>query len=229
MGLEQRLAILELARSVGAWVIEDDFDGEYTFRGQPLPAMQGLADPSHVVYVGTFAKTLFPALRLGFMVLPPDLAERCKTALSLTGQFAPLVLQAALADFIAGGYFFRHLNRMRRLYARRRAHFLGLFEEHLGEWCDPLDGHTGIQIASVFRFPVDDCAVAERASSSGINVAPLSRYFVEQTAVHGLLMGYAGVTEAGMSRPFLTLREIVRETAFGLQAQCASGRETRSA
>ncbi len=166
MPLEQRLALIEIARAADAWIIEDDFDGEYIFRGQPVPAMQGLADPSRVIYVGTFAKTLFPAMRLGFMVLPPDLAERCRTALSVTGQFAPLVLQAALADFIGEGYFFRHLNRMRRLYGTRRVQFLEQFRDALDEWLEPVDGRAGIQIASIFRTPTDDRRVAARAGSA---------------------------------------------------------------
>ena len=117
MPVEQRLSVLEVANAENAWIIEDDYDGEYTFRGQPLPAMQGLADQSRVIYVGTFAKTLFPAMRLGFMVLPQDLASRIKPALNTTGQFVPLLLQATLADFIEQGLFFLHLTRMRRLYS----------------------------------------------------------------------------------------------------------------
>lgn len=206
MPLDARLAILELAREAGAWVIEDDFDGEYTFRGPPVPAMQGLGDPGRVIYVGTFAKTLFPAMRLGFMVLPADLAERCRAALSVTGQFAPLVLQAVLADFIAEGYFFRHLNRMRRLYGRRRAVFLGLFREALDPWLEPVDGRAGIQVAATFRQPVDDLAVAARLAAADVNVAPLSLYFLGEPAPSGLLMGYANLGEAEMRRGFGLLR-----------------------
>lgn len=209
MPLEQRLAILDVTRAADAWIIEDDFDGEYTFRGQPLPSMQGLTDESRVIYVGTFAKTLFPAMRLGFMVLPADLADRIRPALSLTGQFAPLVLQAALADFIEQGYFFRHLNRMRRLYGRRRALFLKLLDDCLGEWLDPIDGRTGIQLAALFRTGIDDNAVSERAASAGVNLAPLSRYFAGEPAMRGLLMGYAGVEESEMERLVPLLRTII--------------------
>ncbi|MCB1494601.1 MAG: PLP-dependent aminotransferase family protein [Bauldia sp.] len=198
MPLEQRLAVLEVARAANSWVIEDDFDGEYTFRGQPLPSMQGLTDNPRVIYVGTFSKTLFPAIRLGFIVLPPDLADRIKPAISNTGQFAPLVLQAALADFIEQGYFFRHLNRMRRLYGRRRAVFLTLLDDHLGPWLAPIDGRTGIQLAAPFRAPIDDHAVVDRAAAAGINLAPLSVYFAGKPSMSGLLMGYAGVAEGEM-------------------------------
>ncbi|MBZ0227889.1 MAG: PLP-dependent aminotransferase family protein [Bauldia sp.] len=213
MPLEQRLAVLEVARAVDAWVIEDDFDGEYTFRGQPLPAMQGLTDQSRVIYVGTFAKTLFPAMRLGFIVLPGDLADRIKPAINLTGQYAPLVLQAALADFIEQGFFFLHLNRMRRLYGRRRLHFLKLFAEYLGDWLDPIDGRTGIQIASLFKTGIDDRAVVDGAAAAGVNLAPMSLYYLHKPAVRGLVMGYAGVAEAEMNRLFPRIRQIIEEAS----------------
>ena len=215
MPMEQRLQVLATARSANAWVIEDDFDGEYTFRGQPLPAMQGLDEESRVIYVGTFAKTLFPAMRLGFMVLPGDLAERIKPAISLTGQFPPLVLQATLADFIEEGSFFLHLNRMRRLYGRRRDHFLSLVAVMLGEWLDPIDGRTGIQIAAPFRMPLDDRAVVAAAAASGVNLAPLSLYFLNEPRDGGLLMGYAGVAEGEMDRLVPMLRQILAAVAKG--------------
>lgn len=211
MPVEQRLVLLDVARRTGAWILEDDFDGEYTFRGQPLPSMQGLADDARVIYVGTFSKTLFPAMRLGFMVLPANLANRVKPALSITGQFPPLVLQAALAEFIGRGYFFRHLNKMRRLYGRRRAVFLKLLQEHLGHWLEPIDSRTGIQLASLFKGPVDDRRIVERAADASINLAPLSLYFAGEPTMSGLLMGYAGVDEEDVRRLFLILRGIVEE------------------
>ena len=209
MPLDQRFAILGLAQAAGAWIIEDDFDGEYTFRGQPQPSMQGLTGDARVIYVGTFAKTLFPAMRLGFAILPPELAERIRPALSVTGQFAPLVLQAALADFIEQGYFFRHLNRMRHLYARRRQTFDELYETYLGEWLEPIDGRTGIQIASTFATARDDRAVSAAARAAGVNLAPLSLYFAGAPTMTGLLMGYAAVPEPAMRKAFEILRPIV--------------------
>ncbi len=215
MPLEQRLSVLATAREANAWVIEDDFDGEYTFRGTPLPAMQGLDDEARVIYVGTFSKTLFPAMRLGFIVLPGDLADRIKPAISVTGQFAPMVLQATLADFIEEGSFFLHLNRMRRLYGRRRDHFLRLMGSMLGAWLAPIDGRTGIQIASPFRTPTDDTAVVAAAAAAGINLAPLSLYYHHQPRQAGLMMGYAGVPEAEMDRLFPQLRRILEALASG--------------
>src|SRR5204862_5367931 len=97
MLMEQRLRLLEVAERFDAWVVEDDFDGEYRFVGQPLPAAQGTDRSDRVIYLGTFAKILFPALRLGFMVVPAALQPGIAQAISITGQFAPLLLQAALA------------------------------------------------------------------------------------------------------------------------------------
>ena len=209
MPAEQRLAVLNVAAQTNAWVIEDDFDGEYTFRGQPLPSMQGLTDQSRVIYVGTFAKTLFPAMRLGFVVLPEDLADRIKPAISVTGQYAPLLLQATLADFIDQGFFFAHLNRMRRLYGKRRALFLDLMARDLASWLEPIDSGTGMQVAALFRDDRDDRAAAAAAIAHGINVAPLSLYFVGAPGLTGLLMGYAGVDEKEMNRAFPQLRAVL--------------------
>jgi len=209
----QRHAILEVARAADAWIVEDDFDGEYSFCGQPEPSVHGLAEDRRVIYVGTFSKTLFPSLRLGFLVLPEEFVEPVKRSLSVTGQFAPLIPQAVLSDFIRGGFFFGHLNRMRRLYGRRRAHFLSLFERHLGRWLDPIDGRSGIQIASEFSAPAADATVASQAAAAGINLAPLSLYYPGRTARQGLLMGYAAVHEADMERAFPRLRAIVEVAA----------------
>lgn len=225
MPLRQRLDLLEVARQRGAWVIEDDFDGEYTFRGHPQPAMQGLTDHRKVIYVGTFAKVLFPAMRLGFMVVPEDIAEKMRVLLSLTGQFAPLLLQAALADFIEQGYFFRHLNRMRRLYGRRRAAFTERFRDDLSGWLELYDGWSGIQIAAAFRHPADEGAVVDRCRAAGMNPSPLSIYYAGNAAVPGLLMGYAAVSGARMEQGLGTLRRILEAQAPPPPGTGHSGRQ----
>ena len=113
MPMEQRLNLIHMAEAWNSWIIEDDFDGEYRFQGQPIPALQGISASNRVVYVGTFAKILFPAMRLGFMVVPEPIRDSIVSGLSVTGQFAPLLTQAALADFMNEGHFTRHLRSMR--------------------------------------------------------------------------------------------------------------------
>jgi GntR family transcriptional regulator / MocR family aminotransferase len=200
MRMEQRLRLLEVAESRGAWVIEDDFDGEYRFQGQPIPAMQGADRSQRVIYLGTFAKILFPALRVGFMVLPKHLVAGATRAISVTGQFAPLLLQAALADFIDGGHMARHLRRMRRIYAQRRQAFHTLWQAQLGEWGSLAQGGSGIQITALLRDGMDDSALCGHARELGVNVSPLSVQYRHGPGSQGVLIGYASADEVTMRR-----------------------------
>jgi GntR family transcriptional regulator/MocR family aminotransferase len=213
MRMEQRLRLLEIAEHSNAWVIEDDFDGEYRFQGQPIPAMQGSDQSGRVIYVGTFAKILFPALRLGFMVLPPELHERIPHALSTTGQFAPLLLQAALADFITEGHMTRHLKRMRRIYAARRQRFHELTEMNLGGRLTLISREAGIQVVALLREGLDDRRVAEEARRLGINVLPLSKHYRHGHPEQGLVLGYAACDESQTEHGLRKLREAIDRSA----------------
>ncbi|MCW6511838.1 rhizopine catabolism transcriptional regulator MocR [Lichenifustis flavocetrariae] len=210
MRMEQRLRLLEIAENRGAWIIEDDFDGEYRFQGQPIPAMQGADRSQRVIYLGTFAKILFPALRVGFMVLPHDLVPGVTRAISITGQFAPLLLQAALADFIEQGHMARHLRRMRRIYAQRRQVFRTLWEARLSEWGQLGDGEAGIQILGVLNGGLDDVAISATCRSHGVNVSPLSIQYRHGPGCAGLLIGYAAANEATTRQGLLCLEAAFR-------------------
>jgi GntR family transcriptional regulator/MocR family aminotransferase len=211
MRMEQRLRLLDVAERLDAWIVEDDFDGEYRFQGRPIPAMQGTDRSDRVVYLGTFAKLLFPALRLGFMVVPEPLLKGVGLALRITGQFAPLLLQAALADFIDQGYMSTHLKRMRRIYATRREVFRKLAETHLSDWVTLRPTDAGIQFVGELRGGLDDRAVAAAARRRGVNVSPLSIHYRHSRPPPGLVMGYAATNDAVMQRGFRLLREALRE------------------
>jgi GntR family transcriptional regulator/MocR family aminotransferase len=213
MPMEQRLKLVHMAEAWNSWIIEDDFDGEYRFLGQPIPALQGISNSSRVVYVGTFAKTLFPAMRLGFMVVPEAIRDSIVSGLSVTGQFAPLLTQAALADFMNDGHFARHLRRMRRLYAERRLFFLDAVERELGEWLEFRRTEAGIQIVGIFREPCDDRAVARAALEQGINVSPLSIQYRHGNVQSGLVMGFAAVDAPATERAIGRLRQVVEGAA----------------
>jgi len=212
MRMEQRLRLLDVADRLDSWIIEDDFDGEYRFQGQPIPAMQGADRSDRVIYFGSFAKILFPALRLGFMVLPPSLLPRISQALSITGQFAPLLLQAALADFIDQGHMSRHLRRMRRIYSVRRQAFRRLVGEYLGDWMTLRTSEAGMQMVGMLSGGRDDRAIAAAARRRGIVVSPLSIHYRHSAPLTGLVMGYAATDEAAMPQGFRILREAFRET-----------------
>ncbi|RUT96225.1 PLP-dependent aminotransferase family protein, partial [Mesorhizobium sp. USDA-HM6] len=196
MRMEERLRLLDIAETGNSWVIEDDFDGEYRFQGRPVPAIQSMDRSGRVIYVGTFAKLLFPALRIGFMVLPPELAGRIVNAISTTGQFAPLLLQAALADFITEGHMSRHLKRMRRIYAQRRQLFREIVAERLRDEITLSPAEAGIQVVGYLRPGIDDIKVSQAAAKRAINVSPLSKYFQNTAATQGLVLGYAACDAA---------------------------------
>jgi GntR family transcriptional regulator/MocR family aminotransferase len=195
MRMEERLHLLALAERCGAWILEDDYDGEYRLRGRPVPALRGLDPGGRVVYVGTFGKTLFASLRIGFLIVPLSLAAAFERAISITGQFAPLVLQSALADFIVEGHFATHLRRMRRLYAQRQRAFVDLCNTRLGAFMTVRENDSGMQVTAHFTAPLDDRAVAEAALARGVHVQPLSINFHVDEPRQGLLLGFAALDE----------------------------------
>jgi GntR family transcriptional regulator/MocR family aminotransferase len=213
MPMEQRLNLVRLARQWNAWIVEDDYDSEYRFQGQPIPALQGLAPDSRVIFVGTFAKILFPAMRLGYMVVPAGLRDSFVAALSSTGQFGPLITQAALADFISEGHLNRHLRRMRRIYAERRSFFIEQFERHLGRSMTLHHTDSGIQLVGDFLAKCDDTEAARRAQAAGVNVSPLSLQYRGPAPRSGLLMGFAAADTRNTRRAMRQLAAAIEEIA----------------
>jgi GntR family transcriptional regulator/MocR family aminotransferase len=212
MRMDQRLQLLEIAEKSNAWIIEDDFDGEYRFQGRPVPAVQGMDRAGSVIYVGTFAKLLFPALRVGFMVLPSVLCEQIHHALSTTGQFPPLFLQAALADFVVEGHLSRHLKRMRRIYAGRRQYFYSICASRFAGQMTLLSSEAGIQVVGHLRAGLNDIRIAEAAASRGINVSPLSKYYQKGAPIQGLVLGYAACDELQTEQGVKCLERAIAES-----------------
>ncbi|TPK73843.1 PLP-dependent aminotransferase family protein [Mesorhizobium sp. B2-4-18] len=210
MRMDQRLRLFEIAERNNSWIIEDDFDGEYRFQGRPVPAIQSMDCADRVIYVGTFAKLLFPALRLGFMVLPAALCEGIPHALSTTGQFAPLLLQAALADFIDEGHMTRHLKRMRRIYAERRKLFYELCQTELADHMTLSAAEAGIQVVASLHGSCDDRAVVQCADKLGVNASPLSKYYWSSSG-NGLVLGYAACNKADSEAGIRRLRQAIEQ------------------
>jgi GntR family transcriptional regulator / MocR family aminotransferase len=195
MSLAQRLALLDWANEAGAWILEDDYDSEYRFSGRPLEALQGLDSTGHVVYLGTFSKVLFPALRLGYLVVPPDLAEVFVAARLFVERHVAILEQMALADFITEGHFARHIRRMHAVYAQRRAALLAAVASELGDLLAVHVPEAGMHLVGWLPPGVDDAAVAQRAARCGVEVIPVSVLRQEPTPRGGLLLGYAAVNE----------------------------------
>jgi len=200
MLMEQRLTLLEIAQQKNAWIIEDDFDSEYRMSGSSVPAMQGADSNGRTIYIGTFAKTLFPALRIGFMILPKPIGADVVHAMFLAGHFVSLPTQAVLADFIDEGHFARHLRSMRRLYSSRRLRFLELAERHVGRWIEPFESDVGLQITFRLKKDMDDRAIAVLANERKLNVTPLSFHYFGASRCRGFVLGYAALDDRAMSQ-----------------------------
>ncbi|PWR23425.1 PLP-dependent aminotransferase family protein [Zavarzinia compransoris] len=192
LSLQRRLALLQAAEAADAWVIEDDYDSEFQFAGPPLAPLHNLAPRGRVIHVGTFGKALAPALRLGYAVLPPALVGPASVAMRHGGQAPPLVVQAALADFMAEGHFAGHLRRLVDVYGERRARLVEACARHLGDYGALLPAEAGIQLA--FRLHSrDDRAASAAAARAGIVAPALSRAALENRAITGLQFGFAAV------------------------------------
>jgi GntR family transcriptional regulator/MocR family aminotransferase len=213
MRMDQRLRLLEIAHRKSAWIIEDDFDSEYRIAGRSVPAMQGNDNFERTIYVGTFSKTLFPAIRIGFMVLPQSIVPNINRAAFYCGHQVSLPLQATLSDFIMDGHFARHLRRTRKMYAERRDIFLELCRRTLGDWLEPLESDVGIQIAFRFKRTLDDVAIAKQANQLSLNVIPLSRYFLRGNSIRGLVLGYAAIDERAMKTHLTALLDVIKKAA----------------
>lgn len=231
MRLEDRLRLLDIAERHGAWIVEDDYDGEYRFRGRPVSALRGMDRTDRVVYVGSFGKSLMPALRIGYLIVPEALTDAFDRVLSITGQFAPLILQATVDDFIRQGYFATHLKRMRRLYRERQENFVRLYETHLAEWLTIEPNDCGMQLLARFRAPLDDRRVAAAALREGIDVQGISGNYRATPPRHGLLLGYAALDERQALKAVMALRaafqRLDRESG-GRDASRSGGGETEA-
>jgi GntR family transcriptional regulator/MocR family aminotransferase len=191
LSLPRRLALLDWAQRAGAWIVEDDYDSEFRYAGRPLAALQGLDRDGRVIYVSTCSKALFPALRIGYMVVPPDLVEAFTAARAATDRQTATLGQAALADFLEEGHFLRHIRRMRVLYADRQEALLRAARRELGALLEVPPCETGMHLVGWLADDRNDRAAAQAAASGGIDAPALSSYRVEGQGRGGLLLGYA--------------------------------------
>ena len=210
MSLPRRLHLLELAEKSDALIFEDDYDSEYRYSGRPMPALQGLDRAGRVLYAGTFSKTLFPSLRLGYLVVPTDLVSVFQSAKAVTNRHAPLLDQVVLCDFISEGHFGRHLRRMREVYSERLSVLLESARQKLDGLLEVSNIEAGLQTVGWLDARIDDEAAVKAAAARQVEVVPLSRYDRSQPKRKGLLLGFA----AGIPNE---IRRGVRELAIALE------------
>lgn len=198
MSLKRRMRLLRWAAGAGAFVIEDDYDSEYRFEGVPSPALQSLDEASSVIFIGSFSKVLFPSLRIGYMVLPQQLADYCLAFRQRT-DFRNLHFdQAVLCDFIAAGHLGRHLRRMRELYSSRLAALRDGAKQYLSGLLEISDVRAGLYTAGFLKNGMSSREAEKAAAAAGVDVLALDRFTLKRPDPNGLVLGFAAFGEAAI-------------------------------
>jgi GntR family transcriptional regulator / MocR family aminotransferase len=210
MSADRRLELLRWAASANAWIIEDDYDAEYRYSGHPVAALQALDSSGCVIYIGTFTKMLFNALRLGFMVLPERLVEAFVSARSFVDRHPPTLDQAILAEFVTEGHFGHHLRRMRQSYAERIDVLKTAADKHLNGVLDIVRAGAGIRTLGWLKTWKSDRDAAQQAQRLGLEVIPLSTFTTRYEQPPALMLGFAGCNPAELRRGVSVLATALR-------------------
>jgi GntR family transcriptional regulator/MocR family aminotransferase len=192
MTLARRRALLDWARANDAWIVEDDYLSELQLEGRAAPALASLDQGGRVLHIGTFSKTISPALRLGFLVVPPGLARRFGDVAACLAPAPGAPIQRAVADFLQEGHYLRHLRRMKRLYAARREALLRCLRKEAAEVLE-VQATAGMAVVARLRTAASDVDVAARALRAGLAPVPLSPWYAQSPATSGLLLGVTNV------------------------------------
>ncbi|WP_322795290.1 PLP-dependent aminotransferase family protein [Tepidiforma sp.] len=214
MSAPRRLALLERARQLNALIIEDDYDSEFRYESRPLAALQGLDSAGRVIYTGTMSKVLLPALRLGYVVPPPQLADAFTAAKWVTDRHASLLTQAVLALFLSEGHFARHLRRMRKVYARRRAVLIAALREHFSRTASIGGTESGIHLMVTLHGMRNGEALANAAREAGVGIYPATGYYLgPPPAEASFVIGYSSVDERDIAAGIAALAHVVQQFA----------------
>ena len=209
MSASRRFQLLEWAQATGSWIIEDDYDSEYRYESLPIASLQGLDASARVIYVGTFSKVLFPALRLGYIVIPQDLIEAFLTVRWAMDLGPPSFYQEVLADFIGEGHFARHIRRMRVLYRERRSALVDSIREELGTMVEVLGGEAGMHLTVTLPNQIHDLEIAERAARENLWLWPLSPNYLGEATRSGFVLGFGGTEVAEIPGAVRKLRGLL--------------------
>jgi GntR family transcriptional regulator/MocR family aminotransferase len=209
MTAARRLALLDWAVRKKAWVLEDDYDSEYRYVSRPLPALQGMDTHERVVYLGTFSKVLFPAMRVGYLVVPPSLWQRFVDARQAFDLFPPTLYQLALAEFLREGHFARHLRQMRGVYLARRDALLTGLARYCGDRVAVHNADAGLHVAVRLSAGLDDRDVVRRMAGRGLTATALSTCYAGTSRRSGLLLGFGGSTERRVLEATRLLEEVL--------------------
>jgi GntR family transcriptional regulator/MocR family aminotransferase len=210
MSAPRRLKLLDWARRQGMWVFEDDYDSEYRYDNQPIASLHGLDTDQRVIYIGTFSKVLFPALRVGYLVIPPDLIARFRRIRGLMDIMPPPLYQSVLHEFIRDGHFARHLRRMRAVYSERRRVLVSAIESELGDSVRIAGDLAGMHLVVTLPPVARDHDIAVRAARRGLSVIPLSSCYAGPRPRPGLVLGYGATRVPEIPDAVRQLKAVLR-------------------
>jgi GntR family transcriptional regulator/MocR family aminotransferase len=210
MSYERRMALLQATKAAGAWIVEDDWDGDFCFRGRTHPALKSIDSSDRVIYVGTFSKSLFPALRLGYLVAPLSLVQIFDIALGAFSSGVPTCLQAAVAEFMEEGHFASHIRRMRRLYAERHDALIEAAQTHLTPWLEIQPTNTGLHTVAYLKRGLNGADVAGACEARHITVAPISSFCIEPPREEGLVLGFSGTPPSKIRAAVVVLADVLK-------------------
>jgi GntR family transcriptional regulator / MocR family aminotransferase len=205
------MLLIDWAARNNSWIVEDDYDSEYDFRKRPIASVQGLDTGARVIYVGTFSKILFPSLRIGYLIVPPDLVSAFCRVRQASDLAHSTLEQAVLTDFIQEGHLARHIRRMRMLYMERNEMLVAEIEKQLGSTVEVVSAQAGMHLVTLLPSGVDDTIVWHRAVSLGIASWPLSICCQRKPQRGGLVLGYGAVDRKQILDGVKRLAAVIRE------------------
>jgi len=211
MSLKRRKALIEFAESRDGYILEDDYDSEFRFDGPPLPCLQGLDNASRVIYAGTMSKILYPSLRLGFLVAPPQLVDTLVKVRAVMDQHSPAIDQATLARFITEGFFLSHVKRIRELYAQRRVFFIEQFQKWLGDYFDLEVTPAGLHFVAWFRRAEDLPLFMRAREQTGVWPRPLSFFCIKAQLDPAFVFGFSAWSQAQIEQGLAKLALAVKQ------------------
>jgi GntR family transcriptional regulator/MocR family aminotransferase len=209
LSLPRRLELLRWASRTGTYIVEDDYDSEFRYKGRPIPALGGLDKTNSVIYIGTFSKMLLPALRLGYLVVPEDLIEVFAHAKWLADRHSPLLQQQVLAEFIAAGHLERHVRKMRGIYEQRRKFFVKSLKETFGPRVTIVGDNAGINMLVRFDTECSDDEIVQRAAAQGVGLSSTRQYYLGNHRPGEYHLNYGGLSEEQLTEGISVLASII--------------------
>jgi GntR family transcriptional regulator/MocR family aminotransferase len=209
MSASRRFQLLDWAQGTGSWIIEDDYDSEYRYENMPIASLQGLDHNSRVIYVGTFSKTVFPSLRLGYVVIPSDLVERFTMVRQAMDVSPTHLYQAVLNDFMREGHFARHIRRMRILYGERRTALVETLVGEFGSALEVLGAQAGMHLVATLPKAFRDREVAASGARKRLWLWPLSPSYIGKAPRQGLILGFGNTRPEEMPNAVRQLKSIL--------------------